>query len=73
MADVGGRTTAVFNDDLAAERIGEFLRDQPRDDITGAARRKGRDHAHGFARIRLRAGGQGGNAKDEGDSELQLA
>ena len=52
-----GNTAAaslVLDDKLLAEQIGQFLRNDPRDDIVGAAGRKCRHNAHRLRGVVLR-------------------
>ena len=48
--DLGGdhaaAAGAVVDDDLLAQTVGQFLREQPRDDVGAAARGGSREHAH---------------------------
>src|SRR5262249_51439829 len=55
--DVAGGARAVLRDDLLSPFLGELLRERPRQDVRGAARRKGDDDAHGARREGLRPRG----------------
>ena len=57
-ADVAVGTRAVVDHHLLAERLGEMLPDQPRQDIAGAADRK--RHHHPDLALRIGRGGAGG-------------
>jgi hypothetical protein len=51
---VAAGATHVLDDELLAETVGQFLRDEARDDVGRSAGRKPDDDAHLPVRIRLR-------------------
>jgi hypothetical protein len=53
-ADIAGRAGPVLNDKLLSQMIRQVLADDARDDVVGAARRKGDDPVHRPRRIHFR-------------------
>ncbi len=67
-----GRAGAVLDHDVLAERLAERRRDQPRDDVAGAARRIGDDDVDGAVREGLR-GRRGGGEREQHSSDAAEA
>ena len=52
-AEIAASAGTVVHDDLLADLIAEFLRNDAGDNVDPAARGRGRNHAHRFNRVRL--------------------